>query len=76
MNVRRDRPAASTESLVRAIAEEFEPYLEAAISGENTGSASFDAGVLGTRDLAAFLAKRAVELVCQFESKLPNPRNE
>jgi len=41
----------------------FEPYLDAALSGEPSGNPKFDREVTGIRDLAIFLAHRAIEVL-------------
>jgi hypothetical protein len=47
------------------LAAAFEPYLEAALAGEPSDDPDFDRDVLGVRDLAVFLARRAVEICKQ-----------
>lgn len=60
----RDRPAGKERREVAEanIAAAFEPYLDAVLSSEASGDDEFDRDVTGARDLALFLAHKAVEI--------------
>lgn len=60
----RDRPAGKEgrEAAEANVAAAFEPYLDAMLSGEASGDDEFDREVTGARDLALFLAHKAVEI--------------
>ena len=52
--------------LTKAIAADFDPYLEAVITDIPSGDEYFDESVLGVRDLSGFLADRALKILLEF----------
>ena len=50
------------------IARVFEPYLTAIFSDESSGDDVFDRDVITIKETSDFLARKAVELLCQLKS--------